>query len=352
MNEPSLFSSRITWIDVSRGIGIIIVIIVHSMIPMINVVTIHLSAFAIALFFILAGFTYNSEKHRNRLSSFIRVRARQLLIPYFTLYLIMIVLFYFMAPLIDTYLTPSDVVFWFLYGAGPPNQATHLWFLPVLFFGLCFFAIIELATHNTHPSVRWSLVLILPVLGMGLRSTFSTTLVPWHFSSVLMATAFCIIGYEIKCARGTGNWHFTSPVKNILSLLLLITLLLLASTLNGFVDLAVDRLGNHALLYMVSGTSGTLLVFFISSILNNRAPSGFLSRLGRESQVVYEIHPIFFYLIPILLVVLSLPSEAIAATFNLFWPARFIVGFSLSIPFAYALVPRNRLLKLIFTGKT
>lgn len=351
MNE-SLFSSRIAWIDISRGIGIIIVILVHSMIPMINAVTIHLSSFAIALFFILAGFTYNAEKHRSRLYSFFKVRVRQLLIPYFCLYVVMIVLFAFLAPFVDTYLTPSDVVFWFLYGAGPPDQATHLWFLPVLFFGLCFFAIIELATQSLHPSIRWGLVVILPLLGMGIRTALSPTLVPWHLSSVLMATAFCIIGHELKRARGMGDWHSQSTIKNALALLFLLSLLLISSALNGFVDLAVDRLGNHALLYMVSGTAGSTLVFFISSIINNKKMSDFFSRLGRESQVVYEIHPIFFYLIPISLFIISWSPDAIAASFNLFWPARFIAGFILSIHFAYALVPRSRVLRILFTGRT
>jgi fucose 4-O-acetylase-like acetyltransferase len=109
-----------------------------------------LASFAIALFFIMAGMTYNGDKHRSNLKTYAISRGRQLLIPYFVLYIIMIVAFVPLAGSVDTYLTPADVVFWFLYGAGPPGQATHLWFLPVLYFGLLLFIAIESVTHKIN----------------------------------------------------------------------------------------------------------------------------------------------------------------------------------------------------------
>ena len=90
--EPQL--PRFEWIEVTKGIGITFVILVHSMIPWLNPVTIHLSSFTIAIFFFLAGLTYNNYRYRGNLRYFAISRGKQFLIPYFFLYIIMMVLLF------------------------------------------------------------------------------------------------------------------------------------------------------------------------------------------------------------------------------------------------------------------
>ena len=70
-----------------------------------------LASFAIALFFLMAGMTYNGDKHRNNLKAYAISRGRQLLIPYFVLYIIIMVMFVPLAGSVDTYLTPGDLLF-------------------------------------------------------------------------------------------------------------------------------------------------------------------------------------------------------------------------------------------------
>ena len=73
--------------------------------------------------------------------------------------------------------------------------------------------------------------------------------------------------------------------------------------------------------------------------------------LGVNSQTIYEAHPIFFYLVPVILSLLGLSFADYFASFSLFWPIRFVIAFSISIPFT-VLVLRNRILSLIYTGKS
>ncbi|MFX1561468.1 MAG: hypothetical protein ACFFBL_12835, partial [Promethearchaeota archaeon] len=73
--------------------------------------------------------------------------------------------------------------------------------------------------------------------------------------------------------------------------------------------------------------------------------------LGINSQSIYEIHPIFFYLIPPLVALFGWSYMEYDSAFTLFWPLRFVIAFGLSVPFAY-LVLRNRVLSVIFTGKS
>jgi hypothetical protein len=306
-----------------------------------------LSSFAIALFFLMAGMTYNGDKHRSNLKAYAVSRGRQLLIPYFALYILIMIMFVPLAGSVDTYLTPSDVVFWFLYGAGPPGQATHLWFLPVLYFGLLLFVAIESVTYSFNSVVRWPLVVLLPVLAFWITDFFSPMLVPWRINSVLIATAFCIIGHEIQKFRGLKPWRTNSKLLDGLVFLILSVILVIAAMYNGFFNFVEDRFGRNAWLYLLTGTSGSILVFMLSSLFKSRR----VRFAGANSQVIYEIHPVFFYLAPALMVALGWSLADYDASITLFWPLRFLLGFVLAIPFSM-LVLRNRLLSLIFTGKS
>ena len=346
---------RLAWLDLSKGIGVLIVIIVHSIIPVVNPVTQHLSSFAIALFFIMAGLTYNGDKHRHNLRAFAVSRFRHFMIPYFALYIIMMVLFLPLSANVGTFLTPYDVLFWFLYGAGPPDQATHLWFLPVLYFGLIIYALLELATHNLRREIRWLFIILLPVIAIAIRDytvSIGMPLVPWRISSVLLASTFCVIGNEIRRLWGFRVWTFNSLSKNLIVFLLLSVLLLLTSEINGFVDIAIDSYGINAWLYMVTGTLGSVLVFMLASALE-RVPhvKPALLPVGENSQVNYEIHPVFFFLVPLSLYIAGYSPEVIDANFHYFWFVRLLLGLCLSLPFALLLVPRNKVLSIIFMGR-
>jgi acyltransferase len=350
LSDP-VTNNRLDWIDNARGIGIFTVILVHSMIPMNYDVYLEsavalLAGFAIALFFIMAGMTYNGDKNRNSLKTYAISRGRQLLIPYFALYIIMMILFIPLAGSVATYLTSADVIFWFLYGAGPPGQATHLWFLPVLFFGLMLFVAIESLTHSYDPRVRWPLVVLLPVLAFWITDIFSPMLVPWRINSILIATAFCIVGHEMQRYNGLKQWRTNSKILDVVIFLILAVVLFVVSQYNGFFNFVEDSFGENAWLYLVTGTAGTILVFMLSTLFKSRR----VEFLGVNSQVIYEIHPVFFYLAPVLMVALGWSLADYDASITLFWPLRFLLGFTLAIPFAM-LVLRNRILSLIFTGK-
>ena len=310
-----------------------------------------ITSFVMPLYFILAGMTYNSEKNRGNLKDYAISRGRQLLLPYFAIYIIMMLLFIPFTGSIDTYLTPGELIFWLLYGAGPPSQPTYLWFLPVLYFGLILFTAIEKVTHTQDPRVRWPLVVLLPLLAILITDVFSPVLVPWRVNSVLYATAFCIIGHEMKRYRGLSSWRTDSNIRDGVLFVDLLVLTIIASYFNGFVSHPDDWLGAIGLLYLVSGTSGTIAFFILSSYSKSSFISRKLQFLGVNSQTVYEIHPIFFYIVPILLGLLGYSLAEYNTSYSLFWHIRFVIAFGLSIPLTLAVL-RNRVLSVIFTGKS
>ena len=310
-----------------------------------------ITSFVMPVYFILAGMTYNGDKHRENLKNYAISRGCQLLIPYFAIYIIMTLLYIPFTGSIETYLTPGDLLFWLLYGAGPPGQPTYLWFLPVLYFGLILFTVIESVTHSQEPRVRWPFVVLLPFLALWMTDTFSPILVPWRVNSVLFATAFCIIGHEMKRYRGLSWWRTDSKILDGVILVVLATVTIIISQYNGFVSHPDDWLGTNGWLYLVSGTSGTIVFFMLSSFTKSSTISKKMQFLGVNSQIVYEVHPIFFYLVPIVIGLFGFSVAAYEASHTLYWPIRFVIAFGLSIPFTM-LTLRNRILSLIFTGKS
>ena len=128
--------------------------------------------------------------------------------------------------------------------------------------------------------------------------------------------------------------------------------LILISEINGFVDIAIDMYGINAWLYLVTGTLGSLLVFILAGMFAARSRGHhLLLPIGENSQTIYEIHPVFFFLIPLSLYVAGWSVTDIGSSFNLFWPVRLIIAVAFSLPFALKVVPRSRILSIIFTGR-
>ncbi|MHA2021133.1 MAG: acyltransferase family protein [Candidatus Thorarchaeota archaeon] len=346
--EPQ--APRYEWIEVTKGIGITFVILVHSMIPWLNPVTIHLSSFTIAIFFVLAGLTYNNNRHRGNLRNFVVSRGKQFLIPYFFLYMIMMVLFLPLSASVESTFTPVEVFLWFLYGNGPPLSASHLWFLPVLYFGLILFVFADRALQRFPYYSRWIIAVVFPITGLLIQSLFTPNLVPWRLSSVFVAATFVFFGNAIRHYKGLEDWLSSSRIRDIVVFLLLSFILVLVSDLNGFTDIAVDNLGTSLLIYMIPGTIGTLLVFSASSVLvySSHFRKVFMA-LGRNSQELYEIHPVAFYLVPIIALPLGLPLIGLEHS-ALFWPLRFVLGISIGFLLTKYLITRNRILSVLFRG--
>ncbi len=343
-------ATRLDWIEAAKGVGITSVILVHSIIPTVNPITTHLSSFTIPLFFMLAGLTYNNDRHRGRLRSFAVSRGRQFLIPYFFLYFAVIVLFVPLSPNIETYLTPDQLVFWFLYGNGPPLSASHLWFLPVLYFGLMVFVVADRLMQNLPVHSRWILAVVFPLLAIIVQFVFAPALVPWRLGGVLIAATFVLFGNMMRHYKGMDPWRTSSRAIDAVLFILLSILLVLISSLNGFTDIAVDNFGVSIWLYLVAGTTGTIVAFLVSSsLLSILSLRRVFMALGKNSQEVYEIHPIAFPLVPLIALSLNLSFDEPGLA-PIFWSLRFVLGVSVAFLLTKYVITRNRVLAFLFRG--
>jgi fucose 4-O-acetylase-like acetyltransferase len=311
--EGTPTATRLDWIEAAKGVGITSMILVHSIIPTVNSITTHLSSFTIPLSAVM-------------------------------------VLFVPLSPNIDTYLAPEELVFWFLYGNGPPLSASHLWFLPVLYFGLMLFVVADRLMQDLPVYSRWILAAVFPLMAIMTQSVFAPALVPWRMGGVLLAATFVLFGNMIRHYRGMGWWRSSSTVHDIVLFFLLSILLILVSSFNGFTDIAVDNFGMSVWLYLMAGTSGTIVAFLVSSaLLSISSLKRVFMTLGKDSQELYEIHPAAFYLAPPIAVLLGWPYDDPAFA-GAFWTSRFLLGIGVGFMLTKYLITRNRVLAVLFRG--
>ena len=234
-------SKRIEYIDIARGIGILLVVLAHNDFGYVSAFAYKvIYSFHMPLFFFLSGYFLNVSMP---FLDFIKKRFNSLLKPYFfTIFLIYAGSISFG---IMGFATAIRRIVKSLYGSGRYIDWVQLWFLPHLFvvslYAFLFFAAFG-KWNNRY--IRWiALVLTLGVSSLFLQDFYPFTLslfgksfelygLPFSLDLVLLSGFFFILGSEIRQATsektfesiylllGSGiamilmNW-FLSPVTDL-----------------------------------------------------------------------------------------------------------------------------------------
>ncbi|MBD3405960.1 MAG: acyltransferase family protein [Candidatus Lokiarchaeota archaeon] len=342
---------RMQWLDIAKGFGIIIVMIIHSIMPVVNAISTHLSSFVIPLFFFMAGITYNNEKHRGRLTRFAKTRGKRFLIPYFIIYIFVLLVLVPASIFVELPITANELFFWFIYGAGPPYMALHIWFLPVLFFGLLLFAVGDRIANGNEFALFGIFVLLMPLAAYFLWIMFQPVLIPWHLSSIMLASIFVYVGNTFRYKRGLTPLTKDNTILDILAVVILSAITLLVSQLNGYVDMAMDNYGVSPFLYLITGITGSILILVLSHLMTKSShASRFMLAYGSQSQEIYESHPAGFPLTAGLFILLGFSIADLANLHLVLWPARFIAAMLVGYYFVKYGVNRSRVLSFIFRG--
>ena len=83
------------FVDILKGIAILLIIYGHVIPGAIPVFTDYVSTFHIPLFFFVSGLLFNNEKYTNSFSSFFKKRVQGLILPFLYLSIIVAGLYYF-----------------------------------------------------------------------------------------------------------------------------------------------------------------------------------------------------------------------------------------------------------------
>lgn len=280
---------RISYIDMAKGIGIILVVFGHSGFPT-PVMNQWISSFHMPLFFLLSGMLLSyTGAHEKPLSTTIKKKVRTILVPY---------LFFSVFSIIFSAILDRNT-----FAAYLPNALLQtvvfygisvLWFLPSLFFGETFFLFIR--KHTSLP------VTALLSLAVCLCSVLVVNTYHYHylidFDSYLSLLGAYLISVFVRAgmavtflALGYFSHHlFFKNEHKIGTYLVLTCLFLVLNIYLAFKNDAVDlnnMVFNDYRLYFPAAYCGGMFVISLCAALPAWKP---LITIGKHSLIIMVTH--------------------------------------------------------------
>ncbi len=258
---------RQNWIDVARGIGIILVIIGHCHRP--DIILKLIQAFHMPFFFILSGYLF-SLKDDSFISNTKKL-ARRYLKPYFVLgitnYFIWLFIKYLQTENLSKIIELGQrYLLGLIYSRGTwywmPN-CSPIWFLTAIFVACILFRIII----KQKASIQYILIL-LSLFGAFLLCRFEPFKLVWNIDSAIWAQPYMFLGYKIKQKEYISKIT-TSNIKTIVLTFVFLSIGLLAALFNPIDFVSMDSMicGNF-ILALVSSTSISIgILLFIKKYI-------------------------------------------------------------------------------------
>ncbi len=255
-------SNRVAWIDWCKGIGILLVLLGHTLRTDVSLVYIY--GFHMPLFFFLSGLVCNEKKYN--WSSFLKSRFNTLIIPYVVFYLVTWLYWLF----IERSFRPIDLTWWqplvgMIYGAQWHGLMDHngiLWFLPCLFMTeVLFFAVSRLGN-------KWKQVISVVLLAAG--GLLIKINLPWCLNIAMVALQFFWLG-NLGREKLIGENKDTISISGILIASLLVGIyVLLCPVWNNHINMATCAYGNTLGFEILSILGIAGLVLLCKSLITNR----------------------------------------------------------------------------------
>lgn len=312
MRDKIFRAERLSWLDVLKGIGIILVVIghVYSNRTVFN----WLYSFHMPLFFLAAGWVY---KEKSVLID-IKRRIQTIVVPYFSFGLL--VLLYWQV--IERRFRNSDMSFMDsllgLFSGCYDNLDfnVHLWFLP------CFFVTVALFNILVNLGGR-KFAYIAVVLMSLIYVALPMPELPWGINRVFKYIGFYAVGVFL-----TGRE--TKIVDRKIRTGVVAVVLLILNFFLSYHNLATG------IMWLVTALIGVLALILISQLINqNRV----LQYLGRISLIILCIHgPVYRIVVKIVSIPLHMGTDAVRENFLL---AMIVVAVTMLIcSVAYEIVVR------------
>lgn len=250
---------RISWIDIEKGLAIILMVIGHSALP--QNLSNFIFAFHMPVFFILSGICSNYDK--DNFVIFTKKRLKSIILPFVAYSIIVLIL--------CTYLGVLNVESLILHGWG----GFALWFIPVFFVSSLLAKII--CQHI--PKTTVILVILLALLG-GVISRLSIRL-PWSICSIPYSASLIIIGNKYKTQLIRKIEHINAVQIVILSFVVY------AISYYFPLDIAWNKV-SPVFLTLFAAVLGTIMLGGISKYMTKLVPktSTIFIKIGKETYVI------------------------------------------------------------------
>lgn len=320
---------RLDYIDILKGIGILFVIFSHSGAE--KWFMSKMGDFFVPLFFVASGYTF---KQRNEpFLPLFKKKAKRLLKPYFFFSLLMLLLYkrfyildvvgvFYSRYCIYPYHSVNNI---FLMGGGNPP----LWFLTSMLTAfLAFYLLVKFEA--------WTKWLLIAFVLFTFSCQYLPILLPWSLDTACLTGSFMYAGFLLR--KGGVIIDRQMPFYLFVSIAFVAICLV-----NGSDNLSVREYGRCFLLYFMGSVLGTIVLLWVSKLLDNTFLRGFLISLGRHSLVIFCIQMFLLRICHQVHGMLCLPTEGLA-----FYPISFIKILLVAISGLYISIVMNKYMSWLF----
>lgn len=288
---------RFEYIDIAKGIGILLVVWGHILLTGISHRVIY--AFHMPLFFLISGMLFRREKFNN-FGVFLKRRTKRLLIP-FVIYSIITWFIWAMFRFVrhDSVVSYWDPLLQTIIAKGSGAYMVHnsaLWFIP------CLFAteVIYFTFSKFKDIVKLTLSIGCATLSFILGYYFADDwwfLLPWNLDAALIAVLFYCIG-NIFCTKISGSKiiEFSKKhIKKIICLFVGMLLVLFWSSMEfGECSMGSSSYQCNGIIFILRALIGSaaclLLSILIGFLSNMNILKRYLSREGKSSLDIMSVH--------------------------------------------------------------
>lgn len=273
-------TQRIEWVDIAKGIGILLVILGHS-VQFGGTFHNLIFSFHMPLFFLLSGIVYTYRENKR----FIRKKAKSLFVPYVIFSIIGVVI----SILIPTWRSKLSIkaILKDIYLANPDAiNVSSIWFLICLLLVSIMFNSIQ----KYDIKIQYFIVGICFIAGIAYSAIAERIYflpygrLPFNIDTSLVALLFFAIGVWCKKYVVNGKVFLAS-----------IVIFLFTFYCNGRVNLH-GLTFNNPFLYILESVSGTVIVIFSCYILSMKVKDKIIVKrlkwLGRHSLIILGIQAI------------------------------------------------------------
>lgn len=278
---------RYKYLDIARGIGLMLVIISHS-----SGLSPYLINFYIPLFFVLSGYVY---KEGRSYGENVKRKAVRLLVPYFG-YSALLFAFYAISgrSMEEMKLSLFGVFYsrFCLYRAQAPDNVYlftiangAMWYLTAFFVAsLLYHLVVDRCLASRRFLVGCGIVLLAVTMALA----YLPVLLPWSIDLIGVAVLFMLAGTLL------GRAQFFEKKWNVPLVLLVLVGYVVLSTVNPGINMSLREYGAYGApsvpLFVLIGLSGSMLCIWLGKLVQNFAVGRVLAYVGQNTIILLSLH--------------------------------------------------------------
>lgn len=308
--EQTLNRQRLDYIDVAKGIGIILVVLSH-IINQDSIINAIIYSFHVPLFFILSGLFINPKQS---FTTYFIKNVKRLLFPFVLFFLVGFGITYLVPRLAKTEIT--DVIRQLVYAKPTEINVGPIWFLACLFdVSLLFYFYYKfiLTKNNTIMTILSLGILGVVAYYLPLLEEKMGVLLPFKLDVAFMALFFYVLGWLLKDVLLRIESFKSIVFKVIICAILIAFVTSSTYFVLGLTNLSGGMYGSNLYMYLFTAFCGSLLVIIVSTFLKNIKV---LTFLGKNSLVIFSLHTIILIPLNYLMELFGIPNNIVVSLFE------------------------------------